>query len=306
MPRDDFNLKTIELLARRVGYRCSNPHCRQPTSGPQVNPSKAVNIGVAAHITAASEGGPRYDRFLTPDERKSPENGIWLCWNCSKLIDNDEERFSVFVLLQWKKAAEEVARQEIEHPNSGRNPHLKQESYINNINNNVSNNVNQFYRVEHHHIHNYGPQKPSTRARRSTATHASKRNEVETRLYSFVVKPIHSAYPAVFIFLGFIAIMSFLSVVLKSDPSAILPFLVFLCIFIPLTLLLAYMFMYRRIQESDFYTSLSVDERRKVKLKLQNRRWENWWVEHYMYWVIQFLVQVDKRTADKIAKSLWS
>jgi hypothetical protein len=58
--RDDFNQQTKEMLARRVGYRCVNPHCRKPTSSPRSQPSKAVNIGVAAHITAASEGGPRW------------------------------------------------------------------------------------------------------------------------------------------------------------------------------------------------------------------------------------------------------
>ena len=51
--RDDFPLPTKELLAERVAYRCSNPECRQVTSGPQKDPTKSVNIGVAAHITAA-------------------------------------------------------------------------------------------------------------------------------------------------------------------------------------------------------------------------------------------------------------
>ena len=30
--RDDFSAATKELLARRVGFKCSNPGCRQPTS----------------------------------------------------------------------------------------------------------------------------------------------------------------------------------------------------------------------------------------------------------------------------------
>src|SRR5437899_8109263 len=55
--RDEFSVGTKELLAKRVGYRCSNPECRQPTSGPQEDPAKVVNIGVAAHITAASPDG---------------------------------------------------------------------------------------------------------------------------------------------------------------------------------------------------------------------------------------------------------
>jgi hypothetical protein len=61
---------------------------------------------VAAHITAASIGGPRYDSDLLPEERSSTSNGIWLCQNCAKLIDNDISRFSVGVLSQWKTEAE--------------------------------------------------------------------------------------------------------------------------------------------------------------------------------------------------------
>ena len=49
---DDFSDATKRVLASRVGTLCSNPFCRALTSGPQDDPKKAVNIGVAAHITA--------------------------------------------------------------------------------------------------------------------------------------------------------------------------------------------------------------------------------------------------------------
>ena len=90
--RDNFDTKTKEIIANRVGYQCYNPNCRKPTTGPQENNHKAINIGVAAHITAAAEGGPRYEPELTSEERKSSENGIWLCQNCAKLVDNDETK----------------------------------------------------------------------------------------------------------------------------------------------------------------------------------------------------------------------
>ena len=105
---------TKDLLAKRVGFRCSNPGCRQPTSGPQADPSGSVNIGVAAHITAASPGGPRYDPTLTPEERAAPENGIWLCQNHGKLVDNDEQGFTVDTLRDWKSRAEAAAARELE------------------------------------------------------------------------------------------------------------------------------------------------------------------------------------------------
>jgi hypothetical protein len=118
--RDDFTKQTIETLADRAGNRCSNPDCRQPTSGPRTEPDKAVNIGVAAHITAASEGGPRYDPALTPEERRHPDNGLWLCQNCAKLVDNDPAAYPVEVLRAWKRKAEEAAKREIEqHAPSG-------------------------------------------------------------------------------------------------------------------------------------------------------------------------------------------
>jgi tetratricopeptide (TPR) repeat protein len=104
------------MLARRVGYRCSNPGCRKLTSGPQVDPTKALNIGVAAHIAAASPGGKRYDSTMSPKERKSINNGIWLCQNCAKLVDNDEQRYPTSLLLGWKSSAEQAALQEIENP----------------------------------------------------------------------------------------------------------------------------------------------------------------------------------------------
>lgn len=87
--RDDFSPEVKDLLAKRVGMRCSNPNCRQPTSGPQEDPKKVLNIGVASHITAAARGGPRYDARMSSQERKSEANGLWLCQNCGKLVDND-------------------------------------------------------------------------------------------------------------------------------------------------------------------------------------------------------------------------
>jgi hypothetical protein len=62
--RDDFSEDIKRALAARVANQCSNPDCRAVTSGPQTDPSKAVNVGVAAHITAASPGGPRHDPEL--------------------------------------------------------------------------------------------------------------------------------------------------------------------------------------------------------------------------------------------------
>jgi hypothetical protein len=96
--RDNFTKATIDSLAKRVGYICSNPDCKKHTVGPNEKTDKATIIGNAAHITAASISGPRYNREMSKDERKNIENGIWLCSNCSTLIDRNPKTYSIELL----------------------------------------------------------------------------------------------------------------------------------------------------------------------------------------------------------------
>ena len=109
MARDEFNLSKKDLLAKRVAFRCSNPDCRVLTIGPKEGSEGTNNIGIAAHITAASENGPRYDGTLSHEERKSTGNAIWLCENCAHLIDVEPKKYTVEVLRAWKQQAEEYA-----------------------------------------------------------------------------------------------------------------------------------------------------------------------------------------------------
>jgi hypothetical protein len=102
--RDDFSEGVKRTVAERVNRCCSR--CGAPTSGPQRDPAKSLNVGVASHITAAALGGPRYDASLTAEQRKGHGNAIWLCQTCGKLVDNDESVFTVADLRRWKLAAE--------------------------------------------------------------------------------------------------------------------------------------------------------------------------------------------------------
>ncbi len=113
MMRDDFPESVKRLLAFRVSTTCSNPGCQADTSGPEVDPRKAVNVGVAAHITSAAPGGPRFNPDLTPEQRSSAENGIWLCQTCSKLVDDDVIAYPEKVLRAWKDLAEHYAMMKV-------------------------------------------------------------------------------------------------------------------------------------------------------------------------------------------------
>jgi hypothetical protein len=115
--RDEFPLSVKRLLQGRSGNLCANPGCQRLTSGPNYHPDKVTLIGVAAHISAATQGGPRFDSSLSSDDRKDSSNGIWLCQNCARLIDVDEISYGSNILGDWKAQAEEYARKSIESPN---------------------------------------------------------------------------------------------------------------------------------------------------------------------------------------------
>lgn len=115
MPRKaDFTQKTKDSLASKVGYKCSNPFCRKSTIGANAEGSGTINIGEAAHITAAEPGGARYDSTLSVEQRKSESNGIWLCRNHAAMIDRDEKYFTVDLLHRWKADAEREANARIQ------------------------------------------------------------------------------------------------------------------------------------------------------------------------------------------------
>lgn len=118
--RHDFSARTKTSLAKRVNYHCSNPLCRRATTGPHRNPAQSVNIGVAAHITAAAPGGPRFNGSMSPEARSSAANGIWLCQVCAKLVDSDAERYLPETLVEWKSGAEALSTWELESRGSNR------------------------------------------------------------------------------------------------------------------------------------------------------------------------------------------
>jgi hypothetical protein len=120
--RDEFSRGVKAVLAHRAGYRCSKPDCRASTAGPSwETPDAKTNVGVAAHITAAAPGpgARRYDAELSSEERSAATNGIWLCQNHAKEIDDDEAAFTVARLMAWKEQAEITARAMLGRPIGG-------------------------------------------------------------------------------------------------------------------------------------------------------------------------------------------
>jgi len=120
--RDDFTERTKLQIAKRGGWLCSYPPCRTPTVGATSDGQGEINIGTAAHICAAAPGGRRYDADMSPAERSSANNGIWMCRDHGTAIDSTDPEFTVERLREWKRQAEQDSWRRVLRNEAGRGP----------------------------------------------------------------------------------------------------------------------------------------------------------------------------------------
>lgn len=105
MARDDFTRHTKSKLAESANGRCVRPGCGRLTQCTDPVTNLRVNFGAAAHDSAASSGGPRFDPFLTPEQRRAFENGAWLCMSCATIVDRLSHLFPQGTLRGWQAQA---------------------------------------------------------------------------------------------------------------------------------------------------------------------------------------------------------
>ncbi|WP_138995284.1 hypothetical protein [Larkinella sp. C7] len=153
----DFKAKTINTLQKRAAFICSNPSCKVLTLAPsEVDSHKIISIGVAAHITAAEENGPRFNKDISLENRSSIKNAIFLCSNCASLIDkNGGIDYSTDLLKKWKIDHEKWVRANL---NKNISNSTQAVSNINNISNKII--TSEYY------IENYSGNLPLTSVER--------------------------------------------------------------------------------------------------------------------------------------------
>ena len=100
--RHNFSKHVKKVICSRAGWKCCK--CYATTYGGE---------GQAAHIKAASPGGPRFDPDITEKERKSTSNGIWLCATCHQTVDETPETYTPQQLRTMKERRENMAYQEL-------------------------------------------------------------------------------------------------------------------------------------------------------------------------------------------------
>ncbi|MCA1622468.1 MAG: hypothetical protein LC768_01885 [Acidobacteria bacterium] len=90
--------KTIKKLFALSGNVCAFPKCPMPL----IDEDSGSVIGEMCHIKARNSGGARYDSTQTDEQRDAFENLILMCSIHHKVIDDDEESYSVERLEQIK------------------------------------------------------------------------------------------------------------------------------------------------------------------------------------------------------------
>lgn len=110
---DRFKQAVVTILGKRAGYTCSNPDCGARTIGPADAPIGTVNVGEAAHIYGANLGSARYKADMASADRSAIANAIWLCGNCHKQVDDDEQRFPAGLLFEWQREHERMIAEQV-------------------------------------------------------------------------------------------------------------------------------------------------------------------------------------------------
>ena len=101
MSRKAPSAETLKLLYVRSGNECAYPDCQHPIFN-----DNGLYIAQLCHINAANEGGERYDSKESDEERRSPDNLLFMCHRHHKETD-DEEIFTTDILRELKLKHEE-------------------------------------------------------------------------------------------------------------------------------------------------------------------------------------------------------
>lgn len=88
---------TFRYLYLHSGNQCALAECNE-----SLIDTKGSWVGEVAHIHAASDGGPRADKRLTREQRRSQDNLMLLCSNCHKRIDRNPDQYPAEMLKEAK------------------------------------------------------------------------------------------------------------------------------------------------------------------------------------------------------------
>lgn len=91
---------TIKRLFMLSGSQCAAPDCTNIL----IAKDDKTLISTICHIEAASPKGPRHNKTMSDEQRRSFDNLFLLCDQCHKLVDNkaNESLYPTVLLKDWK------------------------------------------------------------------------------------------------------------------------------------------------------------------------------------------------------------
>ncbi len=100
-----YKPNTVRRLDTLSGNECANPACTKKL----IAEDRISIVSKICHIEAASAEGPRYNKSMTNEERRSFSNLILLCDEHHTIIDNKENegKYPVGLLKKWKSDHEQ-------------------------------------------------------------------------------------------------------------------------------------------------------------------------------------------------------
>ncbi|MDO6674313.1 hypothetical protein Q4517_01960 [Tenacibaculum sp. 1_MG-2023] len=101
-----ISLKTHKLIWGRSGNMCAFPDCKKQLVIDETSTDDPSVIGQEAHIVAKKENGPRGQHPLELEKRDKYDNLILLCSVHHKLIDDQENEYTVEKLHDFKNKHE--------------------------------------------------------------------------------------------------------------------------------------------------------------------------------------------------------
>lgn len=116
MARDLVPKAQEKIVIQRSGDCCAYPSCGIALSiDAQAAEDLHKAVGKVAHIRAASAGGPRYDASMTPTQRGSADNLIYLCGPHHDVIDTQLHFHTVEFLQDIKIKHERAVARAMSH-----------------------------------------------------------------------------------------------------------------------------------------------------------------------------------------------
>lgn len=121
--------KSIKILWAAAAGRCAFPDCRELLTYNEAGDFAPYTLGEMAHICGDQPGSNRHDPAQTPQQRDDYQNLILLCPTHHTLIDRreNEERFSMGLLLQMKADHEACIHSRLESTPARDGPGLARE-----------------------------------------------------------------------------------------------------------------------------------------------------------------------------------